>query len=138
MCHHLITLNLSERVWVSFFCWTQKKIFWRMLVIKQLLVPIELNSIFSPYYGSQWLPAIVWLPTFFKISSFVFNKRKKVIHVWNNLSLNVCQNNSLIFCILVAIFLIFVFCNLKKKKLSSLSIWCVYVWCSVFVFRVTF
>jgi len=24
-------------VWVSFFCWTQKKIFWRMSVIKQLM-----------------------------------------------------------------------------------------------------
>ncbi len=29
------------------------------------------------YYGGQWLPAIVWLPTFSKISSFVFNRRKK-------------------------------------------------------------
>ncbi len=26
----------SKPVWVSFLCWTQKKIFWRMLVIKQL------------------------------------------------------------------------------------------------------
>ncbi len=34
---------------------------------------------------SQWLPATVLLPTFFKISSFVFFRRKKLIQVWNNL-----------------------------------------------------
>lgn len=28
------------------------------------------------YYGSQWLPATVWLPTFPKIPC-VFNKRRK-------------------------------------------------------------
>jgi len=37
------------------------------------------------YYGSQWGPSTVWLPTFFKISSFVFSRRKKFIQVWNNL-----------------------------------------------------
>jgi len=49
-----------------FFCWTQKKIFWRMLVTKQFLVPIDFHCIFFPYYGSQWGPATIWLPTFFK------------------------------------------------------------------------
>ncbi len=34
-----------------------------MLVIKQLSYVM-----FFPYYGSQWLPLTVWLPTFFKIS----------------------------------------------------------------------
>jgi len=29
-CHHLLTLNCSKPVWIYFFCWTQKKIFWRM------------------------------------------------------------------------------------------------------------
>jgi len=33
------------------------------------------------YYGSQWGPLTVWLPTFFKILSFVFSKRKKFIQV---------------------------------------------------------
>jgi len=28
------------------------------------------------YYRSQWLPSIVWLPAFFKICYFVFNRRK--------------------------------------------------------------
>ncbi len=41
-----------------------------------MLVDIDVHSIFFPYYGSQWLPATVWLPTFFKISSFVFNRRE--------------------------------------------------------------
>jgi len=29
------------------------------------------------YCGRQWGPSTVWLQTFFKISSFVFNRRKK-------------------------------------------------------------
>ncbi len=29
-------------------------------------------------------PEIVWLPTFFKLSSFVFHRRKKSIQVWND------------------------------------------------------
>ncbi len=43
-----------------------------------------LHSIF----GSQWLPTNVWLPTFFKISSFVLNGRKKLMRVrkWQNLN----------------------------------------------------
>ncbi len=36
----------SKPVWVSFLCWTLKKIFWRMLVIKQVMVPIALHSIY--------------------------------------------------------------------------------------------
>jgi len=36
-------------------------------------------------YGSQWGPSTVWLPTFFKIPSFMFSKRNKRMHVWNNL-----------------------------------------------------
>jgi len=37
-----------------------------MLVTKQFLVPIDFHCIFFPYYGSQWGPATIWLPTFFK------------------------------------------------------------------------
>ncbi len=39
---------------------------------KQLLVAIDFHSIVGKYYGSQWLPAPAWLPTFLKIPSFVF------------------------------------------------------------------
>ncbi len=37
------------------------------------------------YYGSQWLPSTVWLPSFFKISYFCvqLKKKKKLIQVWN-------------------------------------------------------
>jgi len=30
------------------------------------------------YYGSQWVPSTVWIPTFFKISSFVFHRKKEI------------------------------------------------------------
>jgi len=33
------------------------------------------------YYGSQWGPLTVWLQTFFKMSFFVFSRRKKFIQV---------------------------------------------------------
>jgi len=40
------------------------------------------------YYGSQWGPT-VWLTIFFKISSFVFSRRKKFIQHWNKLMVNI-------------------------------------------------
>jgi len=33
-------------------------------------------------------PSTVWLPTVFKISYFVFSRRKKFILIWNNLRLS--------------------------------------------------
>jgi len=33
----------SKLVWLSFFGWTKKKIFWRMLVTTQLTAPIDLD-----------------------------------------------------------------------------------------------
>ncbi len=35
----------------------------------ELLVPIGFHCIFFPYYESQWVPATVWLPKSFNISS---------------------------------------------------------------------
>ncbi len=92
----LIPSSCSKPVWIYFFycfCWAQKKTFWRMLVTKQLLVAIDFHSIFFPYYGSQWLPSIVRLPTFFKTSSFVFNSTNKFIQVWNNLMVSKLWQN---------------------------------------------
>ncbi len=72
-------------VWVSFTRWTQNKLFWRMLVTKQVTVKHWL-----PQFGktnvlsSQWLPSILWKPTFFKTYYFVFSRKKKRIRVWNN------------------------------------------------------
>ncbi len=49
------------------------------------------NSCWSPLTsivlggGSQWRPDIVWLSTLFKMSS-LFNGRKKLIQIWNNLN----------------------------------------------------
>ncbi len=39
--------SCSIPVWVSFFCWTQNKIFWKMWATKWFLVPIDFNSTFS-------------------------------------------------------------------------------------------
>jgi len=44
--------------------------------------------VFFSYYGSQWGPT-VWLTIFFKISSFVFSRRKKFIQHWNKLRVNI-------------------------------------------------
>jgi len=54
-----------------------------MSVTKQLIHPIDFHSTFFP--TSQWGTSTVWLPTFFKTSSFVFSRRKKFIQFWNNL-----------------------------------------------------
>jgi len=55
-----------------------------MSVTKPLTGPFDFHIYFS-YYVSQSVQLTVWLPTFFKISSFVFSRRKKFIQVWNNL-----------------------------------------------------
>ncbi len=67
------------------FCWTQRKIFWRMWKTEQFWGTIDFHSIFLSYYGSQWCPKTAWLQTFFRISSFVFGRTKKFIQVWNYL-----------------------------------------------------
>ncbi len=36
--------SCSKPVWVSFPCWAQKMIFWRMLVTKQLMVAIDFHN----------------------------------------------------------------------------------------------
>ncbi len=74
----------SKPLWMSLFCWTQRKIFWRMWETEQFWGTIDLIVFFS-YYGSQWCPKTAWLQTFFKISSFVFGRTKKCIQVWNYL-----------------------------------------------------
>ncbi len=76
----------SKPVWIYLFCWTQRKIFWRMWETEQFWGTIDFHSIFFfSYYGSQWCPKTAWLQTFFKISSFVFGRTKKFIQVWNYL-----------------------------------------------------
>ncbi len=55
--------------------------------------PLTSISFFFSYYGSQWCPKTVWLQTFFKISSFVFGRTKKVIQVWNYLWVSKWRQN---------------------------------------------
>ncbi len=74
--------NCYKPVRLSVLYWTQKKIFWRMLVNKQLLVAIDFHSM-EKILQSQWLP--VWLHTFFQKPSLVLNRRKKYIQFWNNI-----------------------------------------------------
>jgi len=75
-------LCCSKSVWVPLFYWTQKKVFLKNVGNDIGLIDIDQRG--KKYYGSQWVWSTVWLPTFFKISSFVFNRRKKLIQVWNN------------------------------------------------------
>ncbi len=57
-----------------------------LVTTKQLTGAIDFNSMkknkntmeVNGYRQLFW-----WLPTFFKISSFVFNRRKQFIQVWN-------------------------------------------------------
>jgi len=47
----------------------------------------------NKYYECQWGLSTLWLPTFFKLSSFVFNRRKKFIRFWNNLKVSKLWQN---------------------------------------------
>ncbi len=74
---------VHKPVWMSLFCWTQRKIFWRMWETEQFWGTIDFHSIFFSYNGSQRCPKTTLLQTFFKISSSVFGRTKKCIQVWN-------------------------------------------------------
>ncbi len=56
-----------------------------MLVIKQLMVPIDFHSISFPIMEVNGEQQLFGSSKFFKISSFVFNIRKKLIQVWNDI-----------------------------------------------------
>ncbi len=48
--------------------------------------PIDFHGIRKKYNESQWVPPTVWLPAFFKISYFMFNRRKSKL--WRIFQLN--------------------------------------------------
>ncbi len=75
----------SKPVRVSFLCWTQKKIFWRMLVIKQLMFPIDFHSISFPAMEVNGDQQLFGSSKLFKIYSFAFNIRNKLLRVWNDM-----------------------------------------------------
>ncbi len=56
-----------------------------MLVIKQLMVPIDFHSISFPAVEVNGDQQLFASSKYFKISSFVFNIRKKLIQVWNDM-----------------------------------------------------
>ncbi len=41
-----------------------------------MMEPIDFHGMGKKYNESQWVPSTVWLPTFFKISYFMSNRRK--------------------------------------------------------------
>ncbi len=73
--------ELFTQKWKLTHSETQKKIFWGT---KQLLVPIDFHSRERNTIEINGGPSTVWL-IFFKISSFMFNIRKKLKQVWNDM-----------------------------------------------------
>ncbi len=59
-----------------------------MLVIKQLMVPIDFHIIYIPSVEVNGDQQLFGISKFFKISSFVFSIRKKLIPVWNDMRMN--------------------------------------------------
>ncbi len=59
-----------------------------MLVIKRLVVPIDFHSIYFPTIEVNGDQQLFGSLKFFKISSFVFNIRKKLIQVWKDTRVN--------------------------------------------------
>ncbi len=70
----------------------------RLLVNKQLMVAID-YCMEKKYHGRQWLPSTVFLPTVLKISSFVFNRRKK-LSIYLLFYRSICRSIYLLFYLL--------------------------------------
>ncbi len=68
------------------FCWTQRTIFWRKFVIRLFWAPltstVEENTMIQNCS----------VPTFFRISSFVFSRTNTFIQVWKYLRVSMWQN----------------------------------------------
>jgi len=70
-CHPLLTLKLFQTC-MNFFCWTQKKIFQRMSVTRQLIDPIDFHSVFFLLWKS--VGSINCLVTVEEINSYRFER----------------------------------------------------------------
>ncbi len=79
----ILSSFIHTQIWVSFFCWTQKKVFWRMLVTKQLIVAIDFYSILSILWKS--MATINCLVTNLLQNIFFCAQQKKETQVWNTL-----------------------------------------------------
>ncbi len=74
----------SKPVWISLFCRTQRKIFWRKFVTGYFGAPLT-SIVGKKYHGSQWCPKTTLLNTKEDILKNVGNRAKKFIQVWNYL-----------------------------------------------------
>jgi len=55
-----IYYRISTKVWISFLCWTQNKIFWWIWVKNNCWwAPLTSIVFLFPYHGSQWGPSMV-------------------------------------------------------------------------------
>ncbi len=83
--------SCSKPVWDSLICWSQKKIFWRMLVTKQLIVAIDVHSWngYLQLFGYQHSLKCIFVCSTEKINSYRFgtregrvNDNRIFIYVW--------------------------------------------------------
>ncbi len=65
----------------NFFSWTQKKIFWRMLVTKQSLVATKFHCMKKKYYGVKSYQQLAGYQHSSKYLNLLFNRRKKIIQL---------------------------------------------------------
>jgi len=57
----LSSFTHPQPVWVSFFCWTQRKIFWRMIGTKQLFGTIDLAEKINTMYCKSNVPKFLFV-----------------------------------------------------------------------------
>ncbi len=57
---------------------------WVELIVTSLIEMPQCVCVFF-FFLAHWKSITVWLPVFFKISYFVFHRRRKVIQVWNDM-----------------------------------------------------
>jgi len=81
-CHNLLTLKLFQTC-MSFFLLLNTRKYILKNVGKQT---VDRTLLFHSFFFSPTMEVNVWLLTFFRISSFVFSRRRKIfIQDWNNL-----------------------------------------------------
>jgi len=82
--HHQVVPNLHV-----FICSAENEDIWKNVLIKQISIPIDFNSMY--FFFLLWKSMgneICLIKTFFQISSFVFSRTNKHIEVWNNLKVS--------------------------------------------------
>ncbi len=121
LCHHLLTPKLFLS---CMNCFLLLNTIYND-ILKKVGNQLPVATDFHSFFQSQWLPATVWLPTFFKISSFEFNRRKKLIQVRNNLRVSKWWQmyltkiiKNILFCIFLRIY-IYIYIHYIAKSIGS-------------------